>query len=128
MHYSFLPHSRVAELEQENAALRALTQNGNNGSSSNPKKSHSNAELLSEIEQLRAQLAAAGERELELSAELERQADARHAAIKVEDAEPLFPPSPITRSAPVSAPYKPGASLGLMVRSIIFCLSLSELK
>jgi hypothetical protein len=104
--------SRVAELEQENAALRAIAQNG---STSHSKKSHDNDELLSEIEELRAQLAAAGERELELSAELERQAESRDAPIKIESAEPHFPPSPIARAAPVSSPHKSGASLGLMV-------------
>lgn len=104
--------SRVAELEQENTALRALTQNG---SSPSPQKGHSTEELLSEIEQLRVQLAAAGERELELSAELERQAESRHAPIKIEAAEPYFPPSTSTRAAPVSPPHKSGASLGLMV-------------
>jgi hypothetical protein len=107
--HSRLPYSRVAELEQENAALRALTQSGSSPSS-HPKKAHSNEELLSEIEQLRAQLEAAGERELELSAELERQAEAQHAAVKIEAAEPR-PPSPVAR-API---HKPGASLGLMV-------------
>ena len=100
--------SRVAELERENAALRALTQSGN---STSTKKDQSNDELLAEIEQLRAQLAAAGVRELELSAELET----RHAAIKVEAAEPIFPPSPIVRSPTTSSPHKSGASLGLMV-------------
>jgi Rad3-related DNA helicase len=110
--------SRVAELEQENAALRALAQNGSSGS--HPKKGRSEDELLSEIEQLRDQLAAAGERELELSAELERQAESRHAAIKLEAAEPHFPPS-MSRTAPVSSPHKPAASLGLMVSEKVGC-------
>lgn len=115
--------SRVAELEQENAALRALTQNGNNGSSheSHPKKSPSEDELLSEIEELRVQLAAAGERELELSAELERQADSRQTEVKAESADPQFPPSPICRNASVLLPHKSGASLGLMVSKTLGC-------
>jgi hypothetical protein len=106
-----LSYSRVAELEQENTALRALTQNGSHASS-HPK---SDDKLLSEIEQLRIKLAAAEKRQSELNAELERQAEARHSAIKVEAAEPQFPPSTTARSAPVSTPHKTGASLGLMV-------------
>ena len=49
------PDSRVAELEQENARLLALAQGGGS-------KVESQHELLSEVEQLRAQLAAAQER------------------------------------------------------------------
>jgi len=104
---------RVAELEQENAALRALTQKGNN-TSPHPKKGRSDEDLLAEIEELRAQLAAAGERELELSAELERQAESGQAAIKTENSDPQFPPSPIPRTALLPL-HKSGASLGLMV-------------
>lgn len=104
-----MSNSRVAELEQENSALRALTQKGNGASS----HSNSNDTLLSELDQLRAQLAAAGERERDLSAQLERQAEAQRKAIKVEAAESQFS-SP--RTFPVSVPHtKSGASLGLMV-------------
>lgn len=99
--------SRVAELEQENATLRALTPKGNADASS---YSNSNSALLSE---LRAQLAASRERERELTAQLERQAEAQRKAIKVEAAESQFA-SP--RTIPVPMPQtKSGASLGLMV-------------
>jgi hypothetical protein len=124
--HSRLRCSRVAELEQENAALRTLTQN--RSGSSHPKKGRSEDELLSEIEELRAELAAAGERELELSAELERQAESRQAAIKIESAEPQFPPSPMSRTAPVSSPHKPAASLGLMVSKTFGSSAVSKTK
>jgi hypothetical protein len=101
----------VAELEQENISLRALTQNGNNASS-HPK---SDEKILAEMEQLRAQLAAAEKRQSELSAELERQTGTRCTDIKVESAESQFSPSPTARSTPTSTPHKTGASLGLMV-------------
>ena len=98
----------MAELEQENATLRALTRKGNASASS-----HSNT-LLSELDQLRAQLAAAGERERELTAQLERRAAAQRNAINVQVGESQF-------SSPRTVPHAPmprtksGASLGLMV-------------
>lgn len=94
-----------------------MAQNGSS-TSSHSRAGHSE-DLLSEIDHLRAQLAAASEREMELNAELERQEEAKHAAIKIEAAEPHFPPSPSARAASISAPYKPGASLGLMVSRTI---------
>ncbi|KAG5651623.1 hypothetical protein H0H81_008000 [Sphagnurus paluster] len=104
---------RVAELEQENARLLALTQNG----ASAPNAS-STSELVSEIESLKAQLEAAKERERQLAAQLlckaETVAPPSTPAIKVEEtADPQLPLSPPTRSAP--SPHKSGASLGLMV-------------
>ncbi|KAJ7594924.1 hypothetical protein C8J56DRAFT_927996 [Mycena floridula] len=95
---------RVLELEQENAKLLALTQQGTDGAP-HP------VELVSEIEQLRAQLAAAQAREQELSAEL----NAKTVSIKQEAPEPesfLFATPPRTSSL---QPHKSAASLGLMV-------------
>lgn len=108
--------SRVAELERENASLRALTQNGNNASL-HPKNDE---KLLAEMEQLRAQLAAAEKRHSELSTELERKTAALRADIKVDTAEPQFSPSPTARSIPTS---KTGASLGLMVCEPVFVVA-----
>ncbi|EED82611.1 predicted protein [Postia placenta Mad-698-R] len=101
---------RVAELEQENARLLALTQQ----TSASPK---SDENLMSEVEQLRSQLAALEERERVLAEELERQAVVRSPSpapsassagesdVKMEEVGPL-------RSTRTE---KSGASLGLMV-------------
>lgn len=101
---------RVAELEQENARLLALTQQ----TSASPK---SDENLMSEVEQLRSQLAALEERERMLAEELERQAVVRSPSpapsassageldVKMEEVGPL-------RSTRTE---KSGASLGLMV-------------
>ncbi|KAF8653333.1 hypothetical protein AX16_004033 [Volvariella volvacea WC 439] len=105
---------RVAELEQENARLLALTQNGNSPSPDRDQESP----LVNEVEQLRAQLAAAKEREQQLNAELAAKASVPSSAspIKVESQEPSFSLSSASRSASsIPAPYKSGASLGLMV-------------
>jgi hypothetical protein len=67
--------------------------------------------LLTEIEQLRAQLAAAEERERELNAKLERKTTTRDAAVKIESVEPEVPSKPVS----VSSPSKSGAGFGLMV-------------
>jgi hypothetical protein len=106
----------VAELEQENARLLALA-NGGRSSSGPPPES----EAISAVEKLRAQLAAAEERERELSAELARKSAVHdHPQPKV---EPVEPTSPLSRSNPAqSQPHKSAASLGLMV-----CLSLGEI-
>ncbi|KAF8070734.1 hypothetical protein FPV67DRAFT_1412709 [Lyophyllum atratum] len=106
---------RVAELEQENARLLALTQNGD----STPADASSDGELASEVEKLRAELAAAKERELRLSAELASKSQTAAAvnppAIKVEEvSDPQLPLSSSTRSSAPS-PHKSGASFGLMV-------------
>ncbi|KAF9486024.1 hypothetical protein BDN70DRAFT_902800 [Pholiota conissans] len=102
---------RVAELEQENARLLALTQ------------PQTPPQLLSEVEQLKAQLAAAKERERTLSAQLASKHD-DHPPVKQEasDADPAFLFSSssssavsTTRNSLSSAPHKSGASLGLMV-------------
>jgi hypothetical protein len=97
-------------LEQENARLLALAQSGS--SPSHP-KIPSDHELISEIEQLRVQLATAKEREKELNAELALNA-ARDVPVKVEALEPQFPSSP-PRATTIQSPHKSGASLGLMV-------------
>ncbi|PFH52139.1 hypothetical protein AMATHDRAFT_140893 [Amanita thiersii Skay4041] len=103
---------RVAELEQENARLLSLTQSGN--TSSHPKQP--DGELVSEIDQLRAQLAAAQDRERELSAELASKSTSSVASVKVEtaDAHSSLSSPPRTLSAAPS-PHRSGASLGLMV-------------
>lgn len=98
------------ELEQENARLLALAQTGG----AQPQEQQEPPELLSEVEQLRAQLAAAEARARELNEELERKAEvARVAPVKMETAEPILPLAP--RAAPSQATHKSGASLGLMV-------------
>ncbi|KAF8891795.1 hypothetical protein BD779DRAFT_1468717 [Infundibulicybe gibba] len=90
---------RVAELEQENAKLLALAQSG---------------KLISEIEQLRAQLVAAKEREREL--ELATKAAAQEPPVKLESLEPQFSLSSPPRSPLTTPPAnKSAASLGLMV-------------
>ncbi|KAF8963678.1 hypothetical protein BDZ97DRAFT_1904837 [Flammula alnicola] len=100
---------RVAELEQENARLLALTQNGN--SITTPQNPQSDTHLVSEVEQLKAQLAAAKERERSLSAQL-----ARDVSVKLEATEPQFSSlSSPPRSTTVPSAHKSGASLGLMV-------------
>jgi len=95
---------RVAELEQENARLLALAQ-GAPQEAQAPKE-----ELLSEVEQLRAQLAAAEARERELSEQLSRK---EAEPVKPETVEPQLTLAP--RAAPSQAIHKSGASLGLMV-------------
>ena len=98
--------SRVAELEQENARLLALAQNGG------APKQESDSELLSEVEQLRAQLAAVQKREQELSEALSRNSTpARSSNVKSEAVEPSLAPS---RNA-AQMLNKSSASLGLMV-------------
>ncbi|PPQ63046.1 hypothetical protein CVT24_005992 [Panaeolus cyanescens] len=100
---------RVAELEQENARLLALTQNGSSNTALQPPTT--DHQLLSEVEQLKAQLAAARERELSLSAQLA--STARDVQVKME--EPQFSLSSPPRSTALPSANKSGASLGLMV-------------
>ncbi|KAG5647085.1 hypothetical protein DXG03_001455 [Asterophora parasitica] len=104
---------RVAELEQENARLLALSQLTQTGTTL---PVASDSELISEIETLKAQLAEAKERERQLSAQLISKAQTTTAApvVKVEETEMQMPLSPSTRSSTPS-PHKSGASLGLMV-------------
>ena len=110
----YVPSRRVAELEQENARLLALTQNG-----SQPQPTSSDPALLSEVEQLRAQLAAAQERERELAAKLVSTTTVGEVPVKVEASESYVPPaSPSSRSLSVPSANKTAASLGLMVCSI----------
>ncbi|KAG5728815.1 hypothetical protein E4T56_gene14084 [Termitomyces sp. T112] len=95
---------RVAELEQENARLLALTQNGSQTSTVSRDQ-----ELLSQIEDLKAQLASAKEKERRLTAELESKENVSSAIGVEETADSQLPLS--TRSSAT----KSGASLGLMV-------------
>ncbi|KAI0359264.1 hypothetical protein OH77DRAFT_1570508 [Trametes cingulata] len=111
---------RVAELEQENARLLALAQQQQNGQASAPSSSSADSNLLSEVEQLRRQLAETQQRERELAAKLssapstaeEESAVARKADgnVKVEAVEPQLPASLRAHKGERS-----GASLGLMV-------------
>ncbi|KAJ3724393.1 hypothetical protein C8R42DRAFT_577357 [Lentinula raphanica] len=99
---------RVAELEQENAKLLAMTQMTESFSHPN---SQSENELASEVEMLRAQLANAQRRELELSQELASKSTSRDPRVKIEAVEPTYPLS----SPRSQSPHKSAASLGLMV-------------
>ncbi|KAF4620826.1 hypothetical protein D9613_000870 [Agrocybe pediades] len=109
---------RVAELEQENARLLALTQNGNAGSAPHTTQP---VELVSEVEALKAQLAAARERERSLSAQLASKSVSQDSQVKVEAMDSQFslssPPriNISTSSVPSASASKSGASLGLMV-------------
>lgn len=71
-------------------------------------------ELVSEVEQLRRQLAAAEERERALSDQLSRNTIVQPQPVKMETFEPELP----SRPASVQ-PQKSGASLGLMVSFIL---------
>jgi hypothetical protein len=94
--------SRVADLERENARLKAMAQNGNASGSSTA----SGDELLTEVDNLRTQLAMAQERERELSAELSAKSQT---AVKAETND-----SPFLLSNSKQSPNK-SASFGLMV-------------
>lgn len=100
---------RVAELEQENARLLALS------SSLTATQPQKDIELVSEVQQLRAQLAALKERERTLSAQLA----SSNPVVKVEDTEPSLSSSSRSSSTTVSSAHKSGASLGLMASSIL---------
>ncbi|XP_006461261.1 hypothetical protein AGABI2DRAFT_143213 [Agaricus bisporus var. bisporus H97] len=97
---------RVTELENENARLLALTQA--------PEDSN---HLASEVEQLKAELAAARNRERELNAQLATRPCASPPPappVKLE-ASDSFPLSSPARTSNVPFSNKSGASLGLMV-------------
>jgi len=99
--------SRVAELEQENTRLQALAQK----SASHDGNSH---ELMSEVEQLRARLAAAEQRERELSSQLSK----RPMPVKTELSEPRLTTSPSRHPAfpaQLKSSDKTSASLSLLV-------------
>ncbi|KAI0667075.1 hypothetical protein C8Q78DRAFT_983015 [Trametes maxima] len=103
---------RVAELEQENARLMALAQQQQPTQAQTPAVDRS---LLSEVEQLRQQLAETQQRERELAAKLSsvpaEEAPARKAeGVKVEAVEPQLPVSLRAHKGERS-----GASFGLMV-------------
>ncbi|ESK97359.1 hypothetical protein Moror_17790 [Moniliophthora roreri MCA 2997] len=107
--------ARVQDLEQENARLLALTQHGIPPQSLPSAKP--DPELCSEIESLRAQLAAARKRELQLSAQLSAQSSTTQGSpVKVESIEPTFSSSNPSSPRFPSVPNKSSAaSLGLMV-------------
>ena len=103
----------MAELEQENKRLLALTQEGQNQASVTTP-----SDELSEVESLKAQLAAAQERARSLSAQLEgRREESTSPVIKVESSDTLSTVSSLARSTGLPA-HKSSASLGLMVRTI----------
>lgn len=85
----------------------ALTKNGSSSQSSSSAAQPNNAE----IEQLRAQLAAAQARELELAAELSSKA--AEPPVKEESAEPALSSPP--NKAPQGQHKSAAAGLGLMV-------------
>lgn len=100
-------YSRVAELEQENARLQALAHKSSSHDGSQ-------RELMSEIEQLRARLAAAEQRERELNSRLSK----RPLAVKTELSEPHLPTSPVRHPAfpaQLKSSDKTSASLSLLV-------------
>ncbi|CAK5281675.1 unnamed protein product, partial [Mycena citricolor] len=100
---------RVAELEQENARLLALA----SGSDGARQREESGEGLVSEVEQLRAQLLAAEKRERELNAELSAQS-ASHEAPTAVKTEPPEAPLSLTLSPSPRLPSRTAASLGLM--------------
>ncbi|KAF7428749.1 hypothetical protein PC9H_007981 [Pleurotus ostreatus] len=107
---------RVAELEQENARLQAIAQNGGTSAQAVQAPPAPSKALTSEVERLRAQLAAAEARERELNAELALRKE--QPSVKVEAPEAQYPLSDSDRSSsntPVNASSKSNASLGLMV-------------
>ncbi|KAJ7099566.1 hypothetical protein B0H15DRAFT_771595 [Mycena belliarum] len=104
---------RVAELEQENARLLAMANGGSPSGAMLRNLPDSNDALVSEIEQLRARLQAAEERERELNAELTAKGCSSDVLpVKIEPMEPSFPLTPAPR---IQSPHKSAASLGLMV-------------
>lgn len=100
-------------MEQENARLLAITR-GETGP------------VLSEVERLRAQLAAAEQKTSELSAQLARKSDTAPSypsVVKMESEEAELPPSSAPSSRASPAPqyvHKSGAGLGLMVCTFCF--------
>jgi len=111
---------RVAELEQENKRLLALTQL-NQGQHQTGAAAPPDMATL-EVELLKAQLAAAQERARSLSAQLEQRSETNSSTvIKVEPIDDLTVPSassPPRSSMGLPSAHKSSASLGLMVRAI----------
>lgn len=105
---------RVNELEQENARLLVLAQNRYLPAPQQAQSDNSDKSLVSEVEQLKAELAAAKERERTLSAQLATKSVTCDAPIKVEATEPDFSFSSPVRPS-VTLAHKSGAGLGLMV-------------
>ncbi|KAK7057576.1 BZIP domain-containing protein [Favolaschia claudopus] len=111
---------RVAELERENARLLAIAKGDPAASADTVVQLRRIAEtdgaLVSEVEQLRAQLRAAEQRERELNAELTAKVASASdipPAVKIEPTEPSFPLSPAPPR--VQSPHRSAASRGLMV-------------
>ncbi|KDQ55258.1 hypothetical protein JAAARDRAFT_196106 [Jaapia argillacea MUCL 33604] len=111
---------RVAELEQENARLLALSQQPQAHTPAQPTPPPPS--LLSEVEQLRAQLAAAEQRSLQLSAQLQSSLPPTPVPIvkvKSESVDHRVPsvttPSTPSRASSSQPTHNRGASLGLMV-------------
>ena len=105
---------RVNELEQENARLLVLAQNHFLPAPQQAQSDKSDKELVSEVEQLKAELAAAKERERTLSAQLATKSVTCDSPVKVEATEPDLSFSSAVRPS-VNSAHKSGASLGLMV-------------
>lgn len=113
--YLFFFPRRVAELEQENKRLLALSQNGSTSALSDPTPH-------SEVELLKAQLAAAQERERSLSAQLvASQHNQPLVKLEASDSDPQLSllssllSSPARSTIAVPSAHKSSASLGLMV-------------
>ncbi|KAG7091136.1 hypothetical protein E1B28_010190 [Marasmius oreades] len=107
---------RVLELEQENARLLALTQSDNLHSLPNTSTTSSDPQLLCEIENLKAELAAARDRERQLMVELSSKSSHHsNSTVKVESSDEF---NSSLASSPRVQPVKgtsSAASLGLMV-------------
>ncbi|KAI0062411.1 hypothetical protein BV25DRAFT_626207 [Artomyces pyxidatus] len=105
---------RVAELEQENARLQAIAMQP-----AGAQRDQQDDQLRSEIDALRAQLAAASQRERALASQLSQsqshpqlQSPARRPVIKT---EPMSPPRFPSQSLARSDASRAGASLSLLV-------------
>jgi hypothetical protein len=99
-----LSHSRVAELEQENARLLAITR------SASPEDN-----AVAENDRLKAELAAAQERERQLCAQLHKAKLSSPSNIKPEPLDTQCSLSAAASRPLQSSPHKSSASFGLMV-------------
>lgn len=123
MFFFWLSCRRVAELEQENKRLLALAQQDPSHVQTSTVTPSDN--LASEVESLKAQLAAAQERAQSLSAQLEQRNDTNSSPdVKVESRDAVS--TAISASSPprpgLPSAHKSSASLGLMVRAISYWL------
>jgi hypothetical protein len=99
----------VAQLEEENSRLQALADKGG----SEYRKTTPDEELLQQVEQLQAKLAAAEERERQIKATLLKNGGTPEAEVKMETDESVYPSKGSLRSNPKTG----SASLGFMVSS-----------